>query len=435
MNRRLLRAPALVVLGLAVLAGACTERLDTGANCPALCPGQTLNVLDTTLSPAIVFDTTLGPYPFQGYESPLLLAKRGTALDTRIIARFDTLVRDYAPSLDTLRPISTIDSASLTIRLIKTGLALPATFYLDLYDVRDSTANDTIPAQLLPHFAPSRFLGTLQIDSADFKDSASVNIPIDTAVLMSAIRDPLLGMRFGVSIRGTGDVALWVSPSEDVANGPRLKYRPISATPGGADSTAIAFTVTPTSTTPPRPLFAAADYLDYLLVAAAPDFQGPDRFWVGGVPAVRPYLRFDLPLWLTDSSFVVRAQLEFTQDPIYGLDQGDSIVVYPQLVLAGNSVTELARAATLLAPAGFFVTDSIRRAPADSGTVALEINGLIRNWVSTNGVRPLPSAIVLRAKQEGYSAAGLRFFGTGAAPGLRPRVRVSYVRNANFGRP
>ncbi|MDH5234175.1 MAG: hypothetical protein OEW77_04395 [Gemmatimonadota bacterium] len=435
MNRRLLRAPALVVLGLAVLAGACTERLDNGANCPSLCPGQSLNVLDTTLTPAIVFDTTLGPYPFQGYESPMLLAKRGTALDTRIIARFDTLVRDYAPSADTLRPITTIDSASLSIRLTKTGLALPATLFLDVYDVRDATANDTIPAELLPHFVPSRFLGTLQIDSADFQDSTAVRIPIDTAVLMAAIRDPLLGMRLGVSIRGTDDVALWVTTTDDPGNGPLLKYRPISATPGGADSTAIAFTITPTSTTPPRPLFAAADYLDYLLVAAAPNLRAADRFAVGGVPSVRPYLRFDLPLWLTDSSFVVRAQLEFTQDPVYGLDEQDSIVVYPQLVLAGNAVTELARAATLLAPAGFFVTDSIRRAPADSGTVAIEINGLIRNWVSTNGVRPLPSAIVLRAKAEGYSAAGLRFFGLTAAPGLRPRIRVSYVRNASFGRP
>lgn len=435
MNRRLLRAPALVVLGLAVLAGACTERLENGAACPALCPGQELIVLDTTLTPAIVLDTTLGPYPFQGYESPMLLAKRGSALDTRIIVRFDTLVRDYAPSNDTLRPVRTVDSASVMIRLIKTGLAVPSTFYLDMYDVRDSTAIDTIPAQLLPHFVPSRLLGTLQIDSADFVDSASVRIPIDTAVLMAAIREPLLGMRVGIAIRSASDVAFWVTTADDPGNGPRLKFRPVSATPGGADSTAIAFTITPTSQTPTRPLFANADYIDYLLVANAPNLRAANRFSIGGVPGLRTYLRFDLPLWLTDSSFVVRAQLEFTQDPIYGLDQGDSIVVFPQLVLAGNLVTELSRAATLLAPAGFFVTDSIRRAPADSGSVAIEINGLIRNWVSTNGVRPLPSAIVLRSAREGYSAVGLRFFGLGAAPGLRPRIRVSYVRNASFGRP
>jgi len=435
MNRRLLRAPILIVLGLVVLVGACAEDLDTGASCPALCPGQELVVLDTTLTPAIVLDTTLGPYPFTGFETPILLAHRGDTLDVRMVARFDTLVRDYAPSGDTLRPVSRVDSASVTIRLVKTELPLPATFFLDAYDVRDSTLVDSIPTSVLPHFSPARLLGTLQVDSADFVDSASVHIPIDTAVLMAAVRDPVEGMRIGIRIRSADPVALWVSTSENPTIGPRLRFRPVSDTVGGADSTAIALDVYPTSRTPTRPLFANADYVDYMVVADAPDLRAPNRFSVGGLPALRSYLRFDLPLWVTDSTFVVRAQLEFTQDPLYGLDQADSVVVFPQLVVAGRAVTELSRAATLLAPASFFISDSIRRAPGDSGTVAIEINALIRQWTTTNGVRTIPSAIVLRMADEGFTSAGLRFFGLGAAPALRPRLRISYVRNANFGRP
>lgn len=435
MNRRLLRAPLLLALGLVVLVGACAEDLDTGASCPALCPGQELVVLDTTLTPAIVFDTTLGPYPFTGFETPILLAHRGDTLDVRMVARFDTLVRDYAPSGDTLRPVRRVDSASVAIRLVKTALPLPATFFLDAYDVRDSTLVDSIPTSVLPHFSPARLLGTLQVDSADFVDSASVHIPIDTAVLMAAVRDPVLGMRIGIRIRSAEPVALWVSTSENATIGPRLRFRPVSDTVGGADSTAIAFEIYPTSNTPTRPLFANADYVDYMVVADAPDLRAPNRFSVGGLPALRSYLRFDLPLWVTDSTFVVRAQLEFTQDPLYGLDQGDSVVVFPQLVVAANAVTDLARAATLLAPASFFISDSIRRAPGDSGTVAIEINALIRQWTTTNGVRSIPSAVVLRMANEGYTSSGLRFFGLGAAPALRPRLRISYVRNANFGRP
>ncbi len=435
MNRRLLRAPALLALGFALVAGACSEKLDNGAACPALCPGQELVVLDTILTPAIQFDTTLGQYPFLGFESPMLLANRGGVLDTRIIARFDTLVRDYAPTGDTLRPIHTVDSAAVAIRLLKTSVSVPATFFLDLYNVDDATAEDSVPSALLPHFVPGRLIGTLQVDSAEFTDSASVNIPIDTAHLMAAVRDPARRIRVGIAIRSADPVAFRVTTADDPGNGPRLRFRPVSATPGGADSTQVAFVVTPTSQTPTRPQFANADYLDYPLIASAPNIRAAARFSVGGLPSLRTYLRFDLPRWLTDSSFVVRARLVFTQDPIYGLDQADSIVVYPQLVIATNAVTELSRAATLLAPTGFFVQDSIRRAPADSGAVEIEINSLIRQWATTDGVRALPSAIVLRSGLEGQSAAGLRFFGLGAAPELRPRLRVSYVRNTNFGRP
>lgn len=435
MNRRLFRAPALLALGFAVLLGACTEQLESGSSCPALCPGQDLLVLDTVLTPAITLDSTVGSYPFLGFESPMLLARRGDTLDVRMIARFDTLVRDYAPAADTLRPIARVDSASVTLRLLRTSLPLPATFFLDAYDVRDSTAADSMPSALLAHFVPGRLLGTLQIDSANFVDSASVHIPLDTARLMSVIRDPGQKFRVGVRIRSTRSVAVWVTSADEVAHGPRLRFRPISETPGGADSTQVAFVVFPTSSTPTRPLFANADYVDYTLVAAAPNLRAGGRFSVGGVPGVRSYLRFNLPPWITDSTFVIRAQLEFTQDPIYGLDQRDSIVIYPQLVIAGHAVTDLRRAASLLAPTGFFVTDSIRRAPADSGKAAIEVNGLIRQWVTTNGVRAIPSAIVLRAANEGSSAVGLRFFGLGAAPALRPRLRISYVRNVNFGRP
>ena len=34
-----------------------------------------------------------------------------------------------------------------------------------------------------------------------------------------------------------------------------------------------------------------------------------------------------------------------------------------------------------------------------------------------------------------FSAQGVRFFGRSAAPGLRPRLRVSYVPNTRFGQP
>ena len=70
MIRRLLRAPALLALPLALLAGACSERLQTADGCPVLCPGQTFDILDTILDPAIVGEDI--PVISAGATDPML---------------------------------------------------------------------------------------------------------------------------------------------------------------------------------------------------------------------------------------------------------------------------------------------------------------------------------------------------------------------------
>ena len=69
--------------------GACTEKLETGASCPLLCPGQEIVVRDTVIDPAYTFDTSLVGYPIQGLEFPLLLAARGVTLDVRYLVEED----------------------------------------------------------------------------------------------------------------------------------------------------------------------------------------------------------------------------------------------------------------------------------------------------------------------------------------------------------
>lgn len=431
--RRLLRAPVLLALPLAAIIGACSEDVETGGACPVLCPGQELVILDTVLSPAIVFDTTVENLPLTGFEPTLLLASRLDTLDVRAVIRFDTIIRGFRPTPDdTVEDVHFVDSATLNIRIRRTDVPLPATFFIDAYDVDDAVAADTALAALLPLFVPERLIGSIQIDSASVKDTTVIRIPIDTAYLLDVIEDPARRTRIGLQIRSTESAQVRVLPMDSGSLGPRLRYR---VSPDTAVSVA---NLAPSSGTPATPLFQAIDFVDYVIVADAPSLLAPARFAVGGMPGARSYLRFDLPSWLTDSSTILRARLEVVQDPVYGLDDTVKVGIRPQMVVAGYLITDLRRAALLVAPLGAFGSvDSLHVAPADSGLRSLEINAFVRQWRTVNGTRPLPSAIILRSTVEGVSGLGARFFGLGAAEELRPRLRVSYVRasDISFGQP
>ncbi len=431
--RRLFRAPVLLALPFAAIVGACSEDIETGGACPMLCPGQELTILDTVLSPAIEFDTTVVGYPLLGFEPSLLLATRVDTLDVRPIIRFDTIIRGFRPTPDdTVEDVQFVDSATLNIRIRRTHVPLPPTFFIDAFDVDDAVAADSVPAALLAHFVPGRLVGSIQIDSAGFQDSTLIKIPIDTAYLLDVIEDPTRRVRIGLQLRAAGSGQVRVLPVDSGSLGPRLRYR---VSPDTAVSVA---NIAPSSATPTTPLFTAEDFIDYVIVAQAPSPLAAARFAVGGMPGARSYLRFDLPTWLTDSSTILRARLEIVQDPVYGLDDTVKLGVRPQMVVAGHTITDLKRAALLVAPFGSFGSlDSLHVAPADSGLRSLEINAFVRQWRTIDGTRPLPTAIVLRSTGEGTSPLGVRFFGLSAAEELRPRLRVSYVRasDISFGQP
>ncbi len=429
-NRRALRVPLLLALPLALIVGACSENLESGGTCPALCPGQQLDIRDTVLDPALVFDTTLSRFPLLGNEPAMLLASRGDTLDVRAIIRFDTLVRFFRPAEgDTVRPVAMVDSATLNIRLVRTRLALPASFTIEAYDVSDTLLVDSLPRNLAQYFNAGRLLGVVNVDSAGLRDTTTIKIPIDTMRLLDAIEELEAVFRVGLRIRSTEPVEVFVRSTDEGTFAPQLRYRV------SPDTSVSVKLIAPSSLYPRNPAIVTGDFTDYSFVAVSPQIRASQRIGVGGLPGVRPYLRFDLPLWLTDSSAILRARLELVQDPIYGINQTDSITIRARMVLAGHAVTDLRRAVDLLAPDGIFIIDSLRIAPADSGSRFLELNALVRQWRSVDGVRPIPSAIVLFSRSEGLTATGVRFFGHGAAPTLRPRLRVSYVPSFPFGQP
>ncbi len=431
MIRRPLRALLSALVPAIFAVTACSENLETAASCPVLCPGQQLDVVDSVIAVPIVLDTALSRFPFIGDEAPLILAKRGDTLDLRAVVRFDTLVRDFTPpGGTTLEPIVDVDSAFLVVQLIKGTLPLPVDFAVEAYEVSDPAAPDTIPEALLPHFTASRYLGTLAFTDTTFDDSATVMIPLDSAKVRAIIQDPIGTLRIGLRVVSADPVELLMTTSLDGLNGPSFDFKP------SLIESTTSLSIIPSSITPPQPPGLSTNFVDYQLVAAAPVVTGADRFAVGGIPGHRTYLRFDLPRWLTDSVYVLRARLELTQDPIYGLDEADTVLVRAHMALGGHALTDLNRAVAMLSPSGLFTPDSITRLPADSGVVTLEINGAVRQWRTVDGTPAFPPAIILRTSVEGRFARGLRFFGRDAAdPTLRPRLVVSFVPNVIFGQP
>lgn len=431
MFRRSFRSVWLLALPLAFVLGACTEDLETGAVCPTLCPGQGIIVYDTVLTPAYVYDSTLVGFPNLGLEAPLLLARRGDTLDVRSVIRFDTLIRTFRPTpADTLRPIVDVDSAFLVVRLKSNGLATPSQWFVDAYDVFSPGLEDSTTADLIPLFTPARLMGTYEGD-ATLSDTVAVKIPLDSAYLRAIIADTARRLRLGLQVRSADPIQLVLTSYDpSVANAPFLEYKVAPDETVGRVGPLFPFSETPADVG-----IVADDYTDFSLYVTTPNDVAAERFTVGGLPGARAYLRFDLPLWLTDSVGVLKADLELIQDPVRGLSDTDTLHINGHLVLAGFGITEERRAATLLSPSDLFVpTRSVL--PSDTGLVTIPLGFLVRQW-NTQGVAiPIPRAIVLRGSQEGALPLAARFFGFNASdPTLRPRLRVSYTPNTVFGRP
>jgi hypothetical protein len=421
------------VLALAA-AAACTENLNSGAACAAqLCPVTNEAVRDTVLEP-VVLDTALAGVPVAGDPSVLLLAVRPGAdsLDVRAVFRYDTLPARYAPSGggDSVA-ITTVRSSALRLRLDTAGTSFGAArarvpgapLTLEAYNVDTAAAVDTVPAVLATLFRPARLLGRVTLPAGTAVPD-SVRIPISTEAFGARAGRRL---RVGVRLVSTEPAQLRVFSARASgvlgAAAPQLRFVPATDT---ATRELSAFLL---SDTPGERTFAAA-YVNQNVVVRAPFAPAAADIVVGGLPARRAYLRFAVPARFVDSVSLVRATLELTQRPSAAPDPLDSVTVRPLAVLATDAVTDLSRASEIAAPNGI---PSFRLAPGAGGLREVSVVQLLAGW------RVLPAgtqrALVLRAEGEGVQPAEVRFYSVEAAPGLRPRLRLSYIPRTNFGLP
>ena len=414
--RRAARARLTLLGAVATLAAAaCTEQLEGGATCPALCPTENTPVRDTVLEAAVAFDTTLAGYPGNGVSRALLLAVRGGAdsLDARAVVRFDALPARYFPPTggDSL-PITRVDSSYLRLRFDTAGTRFTRPLTIEAYDVDTAAAADTVNAALVALFRPERRLAAVTVQPGQLGDS--LRLPLPNAVVAERAGGTRR-LRVGLRVRSDAAASLRLLSAQGGVGdlGARLSFDPAS------DTLYRPLVVLPRSSTPSEPAIAAG-LQDFQLVAFTARAADGGALVVGGLPARRTFLRFVVPAALADSTTIVRAVLELVQRPARGVDARDSVLVRPAPVVATERVTDVRRAADMVAT-GLLALDSLRLAPGDSGRRTLSLVSLVRAW------RAFPvgtqRAVVLRAALEGVQGGEVRFFSVEAPPGLRPRLR------------
>jgi hypothetical protein len=409
----------LATAALFVSISSCSEKLDSSGACPVLCPPIGGDVQNMTLD-AVVLDTTVQAFSGLGAEPGLLLAARGDTLDTRVVIRFDSLPTTFVPTGDTARPISSVDSAYLQLRIDTLSIKGANPVTIEAYDV-DTTANDTSTTAILALFRPDRFISSQTFVRADLKDTLKYYIS-DAAVLAKIQNNARL--RIGLRATGPGSSQLKINSAEAGLT-PVLSFR---ATP---DTNTKPQTVLPISKTPVEDAIVANHLTDYTVIAKAPPPAPPGALTIGGWPPRRVYIRFDIPASIIDSATVVRATLLLNQIPNDAIDPTDTVQLLPQVVLAGRVVTDPAKAAQIV---GAISIDTLRLRPGDAGLTNVELAGAFALW---RAQKPdtLPRAVTLRSVSEGNSPLELRFFSSEDIAVLRPRLRISYTSRVPLGLP
>lgn len=418
--------PLALATAIAVVVGACNESLEGGEACPLLCPQQQNQVRDTTFF-AAELDSSVAGFPSIGREVAMFLAAFGDTLQTRGVVRYDTLrnrfFHSYAPTSDSA--VIAVDTGAIVRFTVNRGDTLAAGGTVELYDVDLAGAEDADPTAVASAFTPDRFLGSRDYTARD----TLVDVPVDPNKLLAKITAPSPGnrLRVGVRVTGSGSAKLLVRTREASTGSALLMYRPAIGDTSVAIERVLALSKTPSDP------FIAADLADYFFVTTAPPAAPADVIRVGGLPARRVYLKFNIPSRIIDSSSVVRATLQLTQRPnSYAPTPRDSLSIAPYAVTVGPLVTDISKSLLFLfAPEG---TDSLRVASADAGVRDIEIIRIVKLW-SVTAADKTPRAIGLRAQAEGSTPAQLDFYSMEAAPALRPRLRITYLPRQQGGLP
>ena len=444
----------LPIFGIALIAlAACKEDLAGGCASPSLCPGQQLEVHDTVLVATSVIDSAVvvSGMPPLGTETGLLVARygdsRGDSVVSGAVLRFDSLQRQF-PQVDTTKPaiqVVSISSASLQFTSAPDTSLIRDSVRFEVIDV-DANVADLDTATIHQLFLTRPALGTLNVK----KDSLAFShaVKLDTAFIRQHVTVPGGRVRLGVRIfsyghDSTGAAAVAITPVSSStiattgATGSTLVYEGHAAVADTVESHGFTnFSRSKSIGGGPEFRYLANYQLVLKGTPAAPAGVLP----VGGLPSSRVYLRFALPTSLIDSSTtVVRASLILHQRGDSVFHDVDSISLTPRVVIASPIVTDVAKAALLLADVTTVPLLAVRVNPFEtrSDTIALvsRAASIITLWRAEGPTR-MQRAIVLQSSSEGHDARRfLIYSNTAADSSLRPRLHLTYIPRSGFGLP
>jgi hypothetical protein len=383
---------------------ACTDRITAPAQCPELCPGADVEVVDTVLTGVVSSDTT-----FRGFlepkNAPILVVSDLPAARTRVVARFQPRPDSITISGDTVRSaIGAVDSVAIEFRLVLRDTAAKNLRVL-LYRLPAAVDTNAAFADLAPLFDDS-----LLIDSIAVEDTARVAAV--RALLAPALVEPLAGdsgvVALGVGLRADQPTSITLASVNGSGAPPLMTWYVRAAAP--RDTVQRTFTQIPSfdaflSETPPAPLDGSA-------------------IVVGNLPATRALLYFDLPRAIVDSTSVIRATLLLTPlQPVFARPaETFSIEAQPVLRDFGGKSTVLSDQSA--------ASDELVAGSTD--TVRVEMGRILRLWRSAGD--SLPRAVILRSVDEAFRLGEI-VVGRGAGGAAAPRLRVTFVRPYRFGVP
>ena len=436
-------------LAAILIVAACSERLDTSANCPALCADNALVFKDTTFD-FVTFDSSYGGFTGLGerwpapglatadangflYETYVPVVNRPDSVDIRQVFRFDTLPRTLS-STDTT-PITTVAESRLLLVIDTLRSMIPAgPTTIALYDIDDSTVtDDTTAAVLAARFTPQRIIATRTFTRAEvagdtiagsgaFVTIRAFSVTIPDTTMLRYIRGPRR-LRIGMRITSPNSAALrFVAPS--VASGglvPRLTYDPSPDTAIKAWGVATTYS----GTAAPRQQYRSQT----LVLRDRTTLLNDGSLEAGGLVGSRSLMRVSIPRRFLDTVTVVRASLDMTQRPQRSVPGAtDGVRLRLRVGIAGPALgTDPRRVVEFLDPTiEGVLLPPLRVTPSDSGTKSFDVGAALRLWIAQDST--LPTNFILYSEGETFQEQRPAFFSRRSAnSAVRPRLRVTYT--------
>ena len=206
----------------------------------------------------------------------------------------------------------------LRLRVDTIGGKISGALTLDLYDVNSNAADSCSRTRLRALLRRRRLITIQQFAKTDLKDTINIRIPGQAILSRKGGR-----MRIGFALERRNRFSSDFFRRKAREARPMLSYEFRRTQQSRRSSSRRRRRLRRN-----QPILATS-FADYTLLVKGTATGPATQLNVGGLPARRVYMRFNIPSFLIDSVDVVRATLLLTQIRT-SIDPGDTVLVTPQ---------------------------------------------------------------------------------------------------------
>jgi hypothetical protein len=407
------------VLLLVAAIAACQEQLTSPADCPALCPGGSVQVFDTIV-PALqdrdssfpAFVDRASGYVGRGNGVALLVSNGLPASEDRAVYRFAP--RGGVVTLRDTARAYTVDSVQVSVRLVARDTLVNG---LKVYLYRLPEPETVDSTRTFADIDPL-------LTDVNLIDSVAVPDTVNTGVIATTLRGADAAT-LGLAPGGDSVLAIGLRIAAESPTG--IRVGSLASGSGATFTSYLTLDVPDTGAVRKPALLRTTAFNTF--VTQNPVVPDDTLLTVGGEPSSRALLRFGLSKEFLDSSTIVRATLELTPvRPILGLPTDPSAL---QTIAV---VGDLGAKSPLTTDVTFISQDTLPAVQSD--TVRLEVTRIVQLWQSS---RARPQSVFLRLLPEASTFARPVFHSTRShvpdGTPVAPRLRITYQRSFPFENP